>query len=62
MSLLASWCGPCLAGIPGLKRLQTTWGDKGVKMVGVGLDEPRMIANVVRTLETDYPNLQGERA
>lgn len=43
VSLLASWCGPCLAGIPGIKRLQTTWGDKGVKIVGVGLDGPRKL-------------------
>ena len=33
----ATWCGPCIAEIPFLNRLQEKYKDKGVKVVGVTL-------------------------
>jgi len=33
----ATWCGPCIAEIPSLNRLQEKYASKGVKVVGVAL-------------------------
>jgi len=33
----ATWCGPCIAEIPFLNRLQEKYKDRGVKVVGVTL-------------------------
>ena len=35
----ASWCGPCLKGIPTVKTLQEKYGDKELQIVGVSFDE-----------------------
>jgi thiol-disulfide isomerase/thioredoxin len=34
----ASWCGPCRAEIPGLKKLYETYHSKGVEFVGISMD------------------------
>jgi thiol-disulfide isomerase/thioredoxin len=37
----ATWCGPCIAGMPHLSKLQEEYADKGVKIIGVNIwDEP----------------------
>jgi thiol-disulfide isomerase/thioredoxin len=33
----ATWCGPCIAEIPALNRLQEKYGSRGLKVVGVTL-------------------------
>lgn len=33
----ATWCGPCIAEIPVLNRLQEKYADKGLKVIGVTL-------------------------
>lgn len=35
----ATWCGPCLAEIPELVKLQTDLGPKGFVVLGVSMDE-----------------------
>jgi len=34
----ASWCGPCLALLPEVKRIRTTYGDRDFVIIGVSLD------------------------
>lgn len=34
----ATWCGPCIAEIPNLKKLYEDFHDKGLEIVGVSLD------------------------
>lgn len=34
-----SWCGPCLAEIPKLRRLQARFGDKAFTLLGVNSDK-----------------------
>ena len=37
----ATWCGPCVAEIPTMKKIYAEYKDKGVEFVGVSLDRPR---------------------
>lgn len=35
----ASWCGPCIAGIPEIKRLHEKYKDRGFEVFGVSIDD-----------------------
>jgi thiol-disulfide isomerase/thioredoxin len=37
----ATWCGPCVAEMPRMKKLYAEFHDKGVEFIGVSLDEPK---------------------
>jgi thiol-disulfide isomerase/thioredoxin len=53
----ASWCGPCQFEIPRLRDWQQRYGDKGLQVVGIGVDTPAKLGNVARSLDIDYPLL-----
>lgn len=36
----ATWCGPCVAKMPEVKKVLQTYGPKGLEVVGVSLDQP----------------------
>jgi thiol-disulfide isomerase/thioredoxin len=35
----ATWCGPCLKTIPDIERLYETYGDRGLVVLGLSLDD-----------------------
>ncbi len=37
----ATWCGPCVAEMPNMKKLYAEYKDKGVEFVGVSLDKSK---------------------
>ena len=37
----ATWCGPCVAELPHMKKLYAKYKDKGVEFVGISLDKDR---------------------
>ena len=37
----ATWCGPCIAEIPNMKKIYAEYKDKGVEFIGVSLDLPK---------------------
>jgi len=37
----ATWCGPCIAEMPKMKKLYAEYKDKGVEFIGVSLDNPK---------------------
>jgi len=37
----ATWCGPCIAEMPNMKKLYAEYKDKGVEFIGVSLDQPK---------------------
>ena len=44
----ATWCGPCIAEMPHMKKLYAAYKDKGVEFIGVSLDRPRDEENPAR--------------
>ena len=36
----ATWCGPCIAELPTVKKLYETYHDKGLEVIGISLDVP----------------------
>jgi thiol-disulfide isomerase/thioredoxin len=41
----ATWCPPCLMSIPELVGLQQKYGEKGLVILGISLDDPEQISN-----------------
>lgn len=45
----AAWCNPCKQAIPGLKQISSDYASKGVKVVGVAIDNPSSTAYTYAT-------------
>ena len=53
----ASWCGPCRAEFPILRRLNERYKNHGLKIIGVSLDHEREAATEAATKnELSYPH------
>lgn len=58
----ATWCPPCKAEIPGFVELQKTYGDKGLVVVGVSLDEEgaKVLKPFMKQFGINYPIVLGD--
>jgi thiol-disulfide isomerase/thioredoxin len=58
----ATWCPPCKAEIPGFVELQKKYGDKGLVIVGVSLDEqgPAVVKPFMQHFGVNYPIVMGD--
>jgi len=55
----ATWCGPCKREIPDFVELQKTYGGKGLKIVGIALDDPSEVNAFVKNERLNYDVLIG---
>ncbi|MDZ4815938.1 MAG: TlpA disulfide reductase family protein [Verrucomicrobiota bacterium] len=57
----ATWCPPCREEIPGFINLQKKYGDKGVVIIGVSVDEggPDVVKKFAQKLGVNYPMLMA---
>lgn len=64
LDLWATWCGPCRQEIPLLVTLYEEFKDRGLVVVGVGLDEGgvEMLAPFAEANRMSYPVLVGDKA
>jgi thiol-disulfide isomerase/thioredoxin len=46
LNIWATWCAPCRAEMPSIEKLQQTYGDKGLKIVAISIDEPGSDAGI----------------
>lgn len=44
----ATWCGPCVKGLPELSELQKAYGSRGLKIITVSFDEPNIAQTKVK--------------
>lgn len=57
LNFWAAWCAPCQAEIHNFVNYQGRYGERGLQVVGVGIDDERPLHNVQRSLEINYPIL-----
>jgi peroxiredoxin len=58
----ASWCAPCQAEIRDFVASQGRFAERGLQIVGVGLDAENPLRNVHRSLGINYPVLLADPA
>jgi peroxiredoxin len=59
----ATWCQPCVAGMPHLQEMYTRLKDRGFVVLGVSMDGPESVATVpsfVRNMGVTFPILLDE--
>ncbi|MCK5716046.1 MAG: TlpA family protein disulfide reductase [Thiomargarita sp.] len=56
----ATWCPPCLREIPGFIKLQEKYVERGVQFIGIAIDHPVKVQNVVNQLHINYPILLAQ--
>jgi len=53
----ATWCGPCRQEMPLLDHAGTTWAEKGLRVVGVAIDDPDAVRTFLKDNPVRYPIL-----
>jgi thiol-disulfide isomerase/thioredoxin len=57
----ATWCVPCKAEIPGFIELQKKYGDKGLQIIGLSVDDSMTMAKkYADEMKMNYPVLLAE--
>ncbi len=51
----ATWCPPCVQEMPDINEVQEEFRDKGVRVLGLGIDTPERIQAFGSKLTVDYP-------
>ena len=52
----ATWCGPCVAELPNIKKTYAKFHEKGFEIVGISLDQSRdKLAKFVEKEKIDWP-------
>lgn len=57
----ASWCPPCVREIPAFIRLQRTYAEQGLVIVGIALDNKQNIVDFIDPMDINYPVLLAEK-
>jgi thiol-disulfide isomerase/thioredoxin len=47
----ATWCGPCVAEIPHMKKAYADWHEHGFEILGISFDRPEMEEKILEFLE-----------
>jgi len=59
LNFWATWCPPCREEIPDLMALQAAYGERGLQIVGIAIDDPKAAHEYATRLKVNYPNLVG---
>jgi thiol-disulfide isomerase/thioredoxin len=63
LNFWTTWCVPCRVEIPHFVELQKQYGDKGLAIIGVSLDEhgPDAVKKFVKQIGVNYPIVVGDQ-
>lgn len=56
----ATWCSPCLTEIPEFIALQSRYRNRGVRFVGIALDEQETVRAYAKDVSLNYPTAVGD--
>jgi thiol-disulfide isomerase/thioredoxin len=56
----ATWCPPCLHEIPMFIALQQRYGERGVQLLGIAIDDGDNVAAFAEQIGLNYPTLHGQ--
>jgi peroxiredoxin len=57
----ATWCDPCREEIPRFVELQNKYGDQGLQIIGVSMDDgPESVREFYRRFKMNYPVVMGD--
>jgi thiol-disulfide isomerase/thioredoxin len=59
LNFWATWCAPCVEEMPMLSRLQRDYSGRGLRVVGITVDDPVRARAFAQDLGLDYPLLFG---
>lgn len=64
LNFWATWCGPCKIETPWLVELQKQYGDQGLQVIGVAMDDSGKdeISKFAKEMGVNYPVLLGKEA
>lgn len=57
LNFWATWCVPCLAEMPLFEQLQAEHGDRGLQVVGIGVDDPVKVRAWIEAHPVNFPML-----
>lgn len=60
LNFWATWCPPCLKEIPGFIELQEKYGDQGLQIIGVAVDDENIVREFATEMKMNYPIVAGE--
>jgi peroxiredoxin len=56
----ATWCDPCREEIPHFVELQNKYGDQGLQIIGVSMDDgPEPVRDFYQSFKMNYPVVMG---
>ena len=57
LNFWATWCPPCLKEIPEFIELQEAYGDQGLQIIGIAIDDEAAVREYVEKIGMNYPSL-----
>lgn len=60
LNFWATWCPPCRREMPAFIKLQKEFGDQGLQVIGVAIDQADLAEEFTDTIGVNYPILVGE--